>query len=341
MAKDIPVVKWNPEDAKHDLTMVLSARMGGPPMPQPGKSKFNRGLSKAFIEQLAEEAKKASWWADVLNDPKLFVAVRHNYLNVYWRGQSLFLVKPGPKVTTHVKFLLDPELDDQVLLVEREFKIGDLQDRGFVRRYEDPKTLTKMKKASGLFSGLEKTGCHEIEVNNPEVIDCEIAFGRTVPLENGSDKKGARRVDLAFLERGNGEDARLVFWEAKHYSNPALHAEDGRPVPVCDQVKRYEKYLSDTDNHKAVVNSYTRVAENLVDIRDMGLRRPLSPLIIEVGTGKRTLTLDPEPKVGLIIFGFKQAEKGYPGWKHLLDRLKSEVKTVVAVGDAKGIRLKL
>jgi hypothetical protein len=302
-------------------------------------SKFNRGLGPEFIHQLDEEAKRNSWWADVLNDPKLFVAVREEYLNVYWRGQSLFLVKPGPKVTTHVKFLVDPELDDQVPLVEGEFKIGELQERGFVSLYEGPKTLTKMKKAAGLFSGLEKTGCHEIEVNNPEVIDCEIAFGGTVSLGDGGDKKGAPRADLASLERGNGEDARLVFWEAKHYSNPELRAEDGRLVPVCDQVKRYKKYLS--DNRKAVVDSYTKVAANLASIRDMGLRRPLSPLINEVGSGKRSLTLDAEPKVGLVIFGFDQAEKVHPGWRHHLGRLKDEVTPVVAAGDAKGIRLKL
>jgi len=47
-------------------------------------SKFNRGLkSDKFIDQLKEEAKNVSWWADVLNDPKLFVAVRDDYLNVY------------------------------------------------------------------------------------------------------------------------------------------------------------------------------------------------------------------------------------------------------------------
>jgi hypothetical protein len=265
--------------------------------------------------------------------------VRHDYLNVYWRGQSLFLVKPGLMVTTHVKFLVDPELDDQVPLVEREFRIVELQHRGFVSHYEGPKTLTKMKKASGLFSGLEKTGCHEIEVNNPEVIDCEIALGGTG--ESG-DKKGAPRVDLASLERGNGKDARIIFWEAKHYSNPDLRAEDSRPVPVCDQVKRYQDYLSDTDNHKAVVDSYTKVAENLVAIRDMGLRRPLSPLITEVGTGKRSLTLDPEPRVGLVIFGFDKAQRDDPNWKHHhLERLKKAFKRVVAKGDAKGIQLKL
>jgi hypothetical protein len=296
-------------------------------------SEFKRGITDKFIDQLREEAKKGSWWADVICDPKLFVALRHNSLNVYWHGQSLFTVEPGPKVTTHVKFLLDPELDDQVPLVERQFKVGELQERGFLCHYEGPKTLTKMKKASGLFAGLEKTGCHEIEVNNPEVIDCEIAFG--------GDKRGAPRVDLATLEQGDGGDARLVFWEAKHYSNPELRAEDSRPVPVCDQVKRYQEYLSDTDNHKAVVASYRRVAENLVALRGMGMQRPLSSLIAEVGTGKCSLVLDPEPQVGLIIFGFDQAEKVHPGWRHHLDRLKSEIKPVVDVGDAKGIRLKI
>jgi hypothetical protein len=190
-----------------------------------------------------------------------------------------------------------------------------------------------MKKASGLFAGLEKTGCHEIEVNNPEVIDCEIAFG--------GDKRGAPRADLATLEQGNGGDARLVFWEAKHYSNPELRADDDRPIPVCGQVMRYKEYLSDTNHRKAVVTSYKRVAENLVAIRDMGMQRPLSSLITDVGTGKRSLVLDPEPKVGLIIFGFDQAEKVHPGWRHHLDRLKSEIKSVVDAGDAKRIRLKI
>jgi hypothetical protein len=333
IGKGATVVIWyDPKDEPPDLTLALTAEMSRSAFGGSTMSEFNRGISDKFIDQLREEAKKESWWADVINDPKLFVAVREESLNVYWHGQSLFRVKPGPKVTTHAKFLLDPELDDQVPLVEREFNIGELQERGFISQYTGTKTLTKMKKASGLFAGLEKTGCHEIGVNNPEVIDCEIAFG--------GNKKGAPRADIATLEQGNGGDAHLVFWEAKHYSNPELRAEDGRPIPVCDQVRRYKEYLFDIDHRKAVVTSYKRVAENLVAIRDMGMQRPLSSLITEVGMGKRLLTLDPETKVGLIIFGFDQAEKVHPGWKHHLERLKSEIKPVVDVGSAKGIRLK-
>lgn len=302
--------------------------------------KFIHGLSAEFIAQLAAEANINSWWADALNDPKLFVAVRHNYLNVYWRGQSLFRVKPGLKVTTHVKFLVDPKLADQVSLAEGKFDVGGLLDRGLVSRYEGPPTLAKMKTAAGLFAGPEKTGSHEIAVNNPDVIDCEIAFPGIISPHDGGPDETAGRVDLLSLQQDR-DTVRLVFWEAKHYSNPELRAKDGRAVPVCDQVKRYKKYLCDNDNRKAVADSYTKVAANLVAIRDMGLRRPLSPLITEVGTGKRSLTLDPEPRVGLVIFGFDQAEKVYPDWKRHLGRLKHEVAPVVAGGDAKNIRLKL
>jgi hypothetical protein len=48
-------------------------------------SKFDRAIDPAFIAKLAVEAKKEGWWADVLADPKLLIALRGNYLNVYWR----------------------------------------------------------------------------------------------------------------------------------------------------------------------------------------------------------------------------------------------------------------
>ena len=51
---------------------------------------FDHALNANFIALLATEAKKPGWWADVLADPKLIVALRGSYLNVYWRGQSLF-----------------------------------------------------------------------------------------------------------------------------------------------------------------------------------------------------------------------------------------------------------
>lgn len=201
-------------------------------------SVFDHALDTAFIAKLATEAKKKGWWADALADSSLFIALRGASLNVYWRGQSLFRAEPtssGVNVTTHEKFLVDPALASQVALSDGNFDLSNLVERGFIRRYEGAATIAKMKTAAGLFPGLEKIGCHEIAVRNPEVIDCEIAFPGAVSEGGGTPDKRAPRVDLASLET-DGEDARLVFWEAKDFSNGELRADAGLP-PVCDQVR--------------------------------------------------------------------------------------------------------
>lgn len=294
---------------------------------------FDRALEPAFIEQLDAEAALGGWWADVLADPKLLIATRGKSLNVYWRGQSLFLVeagKSGLKVTTHPKYLLDPALATKVSLIDGSFNVENMVRNGVIHHYKGPETLDKMKKAAGLFSGLEKTGCHEIAVRNPSVIDCEIAFPGSGSPSGDGDKTSANRVDIASLET-DSNDARLVFWEAKHFSNPELRADGGLP-PVCGQVEKYQNYLS--ANRKAIERSYAKVAANL---KHLGMARPLSTLIEEVATGERTLTLGEKPKVGLIIFGFDMGQRDHPIWKDHLQRLKVNIPHVIAVGDAKKV----
>jgi hypothetical protein len=301
-------------------------------------SNFGRALDCAFITNLAAEAKNEGWWADVLADPKLVIALRGDYLNVYWQGQSLFCVKSTPsgvKATTHEKYLMDPKLASQVSLTEGVFDITRLRKKGFIERYQGKKTLAEMKTAAGLFSGPEKTGCHEIAARNFMVIDVEITFPGKVSMEDGGDDKRGPRVDLASLET-DGDEARLVFWEAKHFSNGELRSAGG-PAPVLHQVKIYEKYLS--DNRKSIEDSYTRVAENLVSISNMGWKRKPSQLINDVGTGKRQLTLGEKPKVGLIIFGFDIGQKNGAGWKGHLKRLEEGITHVLPRGDAKDITL--
>jgi hypothetical protein len=302
-----------------------------------GASAFDHALDADFIDKLAAEARKEGWWADVLADPTLLIAPRGNYLNVYWRGQSLFCVKSIPsgfQVTTHEKFLLDPKLASQVSLKDGKFEIASLVEKGFISQYEGPKTLAEMKTSAGLFSGLEKTGCHEIAVRNFGVIDVEIAFPGKVSLDDGSADKWDPRVDLTSLETTEGNKVGLVFWEAKHFSNRELRANDGLP-PVLHQVDIYKKYLS--DNRKAIESSYTKVAKNLVSLSDMGWKRQISPLINDAAKGK--LTLGEEPKVGLIIFGFGSAERDDAGWQDHLERLKNGITHVRAVGEAKKIYL--
>lgn len=300
-------------------------------------SEFKRGLSNCFVKLLSEEvADKRSWWANVLDDEELFVGVRDDSLNVYWQGASLFQVEHGESglsVTTHPKYLLDPDLSDQVSLTQREFDISWLVKHGFMSQYEGPKSLEKLKKAADLFSKLEKTGCHDVILNNWHIIDCEIAF----PGNNDADK-GAIRVDLLSLEP-NGQ---LVFWEAKHFKNDDLRAEEDKKPNVCNQIQAYKDYLSVPLHRSSIEKSYSRVANNLVAIKELGWKRQLSPLINATAEENLRLSVGPVPKVGLVIFGFDRAQREDLEWKNgHLAKLKKEINLVVAAGEASNIKLKL
>lgn len=165
----------------------------------------------------------------------------------------------------------------------------------------------------------------------------EIAFPGVVSLDDGGDDKQAPRVDFASVD-ASGDQAHLVFWEAKTYGNGDLRAMAGKTVPVCRQINIYRKCLS--DYRDVIEKSYTRVAENLVAIKRMGWKRSLSPLIEDIGNHKRQLTLGQDPKIGLVIFGFDAGQRDYKGWKdEHLPRLKAAIPDVRAVGDAKGVRI--
>ncbi len=302
---------------------------------------FNRHLDPKLMCQLGDAKKKEGWWADVLADPNLVVGLRGKYLNVYWRGQSLFYVEAGPSVpsiTTHEKFLVDPALNGQISLTNGVFVVKDLPTRALISGYEGPETLKKLKTSVGLFSGDEKTGCHEIAVNgmNGNIIDVEITFPGKVSRGNGGGDKTGPRVDFASVER-DGDHARLVFWEAKTYQNSELRAKPPRKPKVLEQIDIYRKYL--THHRDEVERSYTEIAKNLMAIKAMGWQRSLSPLIHEIATGKRRLSLGEKPKVGLLIFGFDAAQRDSESWKNHLDCLRKEIPDIRLNGEAKSIVL--
>ena len=162
-----------------------------------------------------------------------------------------------------------------VELRDKTFEVERVREIGFVHNYDGKETLSKMKSAAAIYSGLEKTGSHEIAVRNSEVIDWEIAFS------SGSQ---APRVDLAVLEE-EGHQARLVFWEAKDYSNSDFRAASGRTPAVCEQIKIYETLIS--KHRQEIEDSYKKVVANLVAINGMRTAaRTLSRLVVDVAKGK-------------------------------------------------------
>lgn len=302
---------------------------------------FERAIDGTFIECLARESERGGWWADVLKDPNLTIAPRGKTLNVYWLGQAIFNVScPGGdlRVSTHEKYLIDPELAGQVPLVDGQFETTAMLQRALVRTYEGPTTLAKIKKAASSYAGDEKKGCHLIAMRNANVIDVEIAFPGKLVLEDGTEKS-APRVDLASVVEDAG-DVRLVFWEAKTYGNGELRAAKDMPAPVVEQIAFYKSALA--SHRPDIETSYRKVAKNLVAFQRMGWVRHLSPLIEEVGRGDRALVLGSEPKVGLLVFGFDRGQRDDRGWKDHLAKLTGKEKAgieVKAAGDPKNISL--
>ena len=314
---------------------------------------FNKGLSDEFMTALAELAQKQGWWQDVLHDASLIIGIRNEVFDVYWHGQSIFHAdfKGGRvNVNTHVKYLLDPKSDDRVPLMEDgKFDVNE-KLTPMLARYSSG-TLSKLKTAADLFSGIEKQGVHAIVRANENIIDVEITLDAT-----GLDTKRKHpRIDIAaFEQRPDGVE--LVFWEAKLFVNPEVRAKEPatpeakepatpeakEPATpeVVGQINEYIYVLR--ERPAGVLPSYERVAKNLVAIAEMSAGfRKVGHAIRAVADGEK-LWMSSPAKVGLVIFGFDADQKaeGGIGHKHF-EKLKKQLgaKSVRACGKADGLKL--
>ncbi len=295
-------------------------------------SVFRRGLNDNFIAALEELAQKPGWWRDVLADASLIIGIRDEKFDVYWNGQSLFNADfQGGRVNvnTHVKYLLDPDRSDRVALDEN----GNFHEVStpMLARYTSG-TLSKLKRAADLFSGMEKQGVHAIVRANENIIDVEI---RLDARDLDSDRNQPRIDIAAFEQRPDGVE--LVFWEAKLFANKELRAAG--PAPVVKQIKEYQQVLQ--ARQFDVLSSYRRVAKNLVAIAQMSGVRGVGSAIRAVVDGEE-LRMSSTANVGLVIFGFDADQKavGGIGHKHF-EKLKAELgeKMLRASGVADGLKL--
>ena len=145
---------------------------------EPVIATFSRGLDDDFVEALNREYAEDGWWRTFVDDPELFVAIRDNRVNVYWRGCSLAEVRleAGEVVgRTHYKYLLRPSMDaPYVEFTEGAYRMPGNTQGLFVG---SPGGVRELKRAARPFAGGEKTGVHRIILSNPNILDVEIAFG--------------------------------------------------------------------------------------------------------------------------------------------------------------------
>ena len=276
-------------------------------------SVFKKGLSDEFVSALAELAQKPGWWRDVLADASLIIGIRNETFDVYWNGQSIFNAdfRGGRvNVNTHIKYLLDPKRDERVPLM-RDGRF-DVKLTPMLGSYASG-TLSKLKTAADLFSGVEKQGVHAIAKANENIVDVEIML-------DAKDLPTARdypRIDIAAFEPRPDGGVELVFWEAKLFVNPEVRAKDPCSPRVVGQIEEYKQVLLSRQDE--VLSSYRRVANNLVALAEMGGdARKVGPAIRAVADRAELLRFSSKANVGLIIFGFDadQKAKGSLGDTH-------------------------
>lgn len=279
-------------------------------------STFYRGLDDAFVEALNKEYDKGGWWRTLVDDKDVFLAIRGNYINAYYRGCSLSKLswQAGDILgEVHYKYLLRPSVHNEyVKVLGGEAKLDDAKNWFLT----DVSRVNSLKRAAVPHAGAEKTGVHDILNANTNVLDVEIAFGKD------EYDAGAPRLDFAAL-RGSAEEATVVFFEAKHFDNRKALRKGGDMRPeVVEQIETYRRKLR--DNRDTVIKSYRRVCCNLRSLHGVAERHKDRDAILEsIADGSRELTIDENPV--LIVFGFDGDQKHGEYWKPHRKKLEMEL----------------
>lgn len=331
-------------------------------------SSFYRGLSAPFLDALDSlvDASEGQWWRDVLARPDLVIAVRSEYLNVYYRGASLFRIdRRGETIvpSTHAKYLSRSQ--QGLVQLSPDGRFGITPDRALWLSYEGATTLTDMVKSAAGLAGPEKIGLHGLLLASPHIVDVEISFGMTEtapgsvsplgePETDGANLAAAAaadvlsghpstpqattrqdRLDVATLEEQAGAIT-AVFHEAKHFSNSELRATPDRTPPIVEQMARYRQTLA--HHAPAISESYRDVCSALVRIDAMRrkvrgeISEPSSDaLVARIAADALLPRVDAEPR--LVVFGFDRDQRDGALAK-LIERLTSDHGlSVYAVGN--------
>jgi len=195
---------------------------------------FRRCFNDEIIEQLP---KNNLYVKRILKDIKkgeIFPAIRKDRMDFYHKGGKLFTFdKDGFK--THIKYAsVYKSKDDYV----SESKIKSL---GRITNFID--VYARIKENCAKYSGIESSGVsclyskYSYVASKSEVVVLDIE----VSLESLNPDKNQDRIDILLLDKNK---KRLIFCEAKHYSNKEIWSQKESSPEVVEQVQRYEKQIS-------------------------------------------------------------------------------------------------
>jgi hypothetical protein len=153
-------------------------------------------------------------------------------------------------------------------------------------------------------------GVYDAIKDDPLVVDVEIAFNLSSEITEHEDLEAGRkqdRVDVVRL-RPAGDGFDLVFWEAKHFSNPELFNNK-----ILNQLAAYERQLRSREEQ--LLTAFQNVCRFHHDLdclrKELGFDGASvahSETLRDLACGKRSLNVIKEPS--LFVFGFDNDQKG-------------------------------
>ena len=273
---------------------------------------FNRGLDPKALLAFKKYIGEQPWLQSLIQHKDgsgskgaTFFAIRDNCVNIYGHGGSLVRLTYNHKTgkilgQTHFKYLLRNKMQNGKCYIPIEEGgipkyPGNSIYEMFVDSLNDGRLLLDQAR---LYAGEERFGVHQIVMANPNVLDTEIVFGK----DTDEDEGGTDRIDFCALRRGDAENLKIVFYEAKHISNPELNGD------VLSQLERYRGQLRDPKRVEQILKSYKLVCENIVELcNDSDISIPFLEFAKKAGENPQNLRVDPDPR--LAVFGYNNVQK--------------------------------
>ena len=299
--------------------------------------KFGRGIDSRLIEKIkGTELFETKILPDIRNnagDNYVFPAIRENRIDFYYYNSLLF--EFDGRYKTNYKFAFVPKEYKPTYVYEDDYeddKIADVAD--FVHGYKNIKERAKLyasPEAIGVYNICKKGNVFNTSNDDFIVLDIEIAFpelqddevqdeeveGTLCQIENNGkkNKRKHNRIDILLY---NIKEQKLLFVEAKHFTNSEI--KTGEKPPVVDQILEYNNLIR--EHSKDIISVYKKYVENTNSLLDVTLPIP-NDIFLECG---------------LVIFGFDNDQK--------YGKLKKEIETKLneynikfySLGDSKGIK---
>jgi hypothetical protein len=242
------------------------------------KRKFeNENIKKLKSEKLFTE----KLLPDIVRGD-VFPAVRGGYMSFYHKGGSLFKYAQNG-FSTHIKYAFVPEKSDNYVT---EDYLLNLKPVSFLDGYG------QIKKNCKNYAGDEAEGVSELFIFSPMhggekqryyLIDIEVAF------ESNNEDKKTDQIDILLYDN---EERKLLFCEAKHFSNNEIWAIENNKPEVIKQLVRYKEQIQ--KRREEIIGQYKNCYSILRDCFDIPWLK------------------DPEgvyDDCGLLIFGFDRSQQ--------------------------------